>query len=68
MTWPDIDPATGVSIRGGELLIKAREAMIAAIQTFNGAGLTFRTKLFIVLSVIGWTYLMHAFYAHQNHA
>ncbi len=30
-TWPDIDPQTGLSIRGDELLIKAREAMIAAL-------------------------------------
>ncbi len=27
-TWPDIDHETGLSIRGDELLIKAREAMI----------------------------------------
>ncbi|MFW5678618.1 MAG: DUF3644 domain-containing protein, partial [Rhodosalinus sp.] len=36
-TWPDIDHETGLSIRGDELLIKAREAMIAAVQTFNSA-------------------------------
>lgn len=66
VTWPDIDPATGLSVRGDELLIKAREAMIAAVHTFNGAGLTFRTELFIVSSVIGWTYLMHAFYKRQG--
>lgn len=47
-TWPDIDHETGLSIRGDELLVKAREAMIAAVQTFNSAGLTFRAELFIV--------------------
>lgn len=65
-TWPDIDPTTGLSIRGDELLIKAREAMIAAVHIFNGAGLTFRAELFIVTSVIAWTYLMHAFYRREG--
>ncbi|MEO8715709.1 MAG: DUF3644 domain-containing protein [Acetobacteraceae bacterium] len=47
-TWPEIDHQTGLSIRGDELLIKAREAMIAAVHTFNRAGLHFRDELFIV--------------------
>ena len=51
-TWPDVDPETGLSVRGDELLIKAREAMIAAVQTFNGAGLNFRSELFIVTAII----------------
>jgi hypothetical protein len=51
-TWPDLDPQTGLSVRGDELLIKAREAMIAAVHTFNGAGLTFRAELFIVTAIL----------------
>lgn len=65
-TWPDIDPQTGLSIRGDELLIKAREAMIAAVHIFNGAGLTFRTELFIVTSIIAWTYLLHAWFRRKG--
>ena len=65
-TWPEVDPATGLSIRGDELLIKAREAMIAAVHIFNSAGLTFRSELFIVSSVIAWTYLMHAHYKKRG--
>ncbi|MGI4744844.1 MAG: DUF3644 domain-containing protein [Janthinobacterium lividum] len=61
-TWPEIDPQTGLSLRGDELLIKAREAMIAAVQTFNGAGLYFRAELFIVTAIIAWTYLHHAYF------
>lgn len=61
-TWPDIDHETGLSVRGDELLIKAREAMIAAVQTFNSAGLTFRAELFIVTAIIAWTYLLHAWF------
>ena len=66
VAWPDLDPETGLSARGDELLIKAREAMIAAVHTFNGAGLTFRAELFITTAVIAWTYLMHAFYRREN--
>lgn len=65
-TWPDIDHATGLSIRGDELLIKAREAMIAGVQTFNSAGLTFRAELFIVTVVIAWTYLLHAWFRREG--
>lgn len=64
--WPDIDPITGLHIKGDELLIKAREAMIAAVHTFNSAGLFFRAELFIVTSVIAWTYLMHAYYKREG--
>src|SRR6266403_2473360 len=65
-TWPDIDPQTGLSLRGDELLIKAREAMIAAVHIFNGAGLTFRAELFIVTSIIAWTYLLHAWFKREG--
>jgi hypothetical protein len=61
-TWPDVDPQTGLSLQGDELLIKAREAMIAAVHTFNGAGLHFRAELFIVSAIIAWTYLLHAYF------
>lgn len=64
--WPDIDPLTGLHLKGDELLIKAREAMIAAVHTFNSAGLFFRAELFIVTSVIAWTYLMHAYYKRKG--
>lgn len=64
--WPDVDPDTGLSRAGDELLIKAREAMVAAVHTFNGAGLTFRAELFIVTSVIAWTYLLHAWFRRKG--
>jgi Protein of unknown function (DUF3644) len=65
-TWPEVDPETGLSLRGDELLIKAREAMIAAAHTFNSAGLTFRAELFIVTAIIGWTYLLHAWFKREG--
>jgi Protein of unknown function (DUF3644) len=64
--WPNVDPATGLHLQDDELLVKAREAMIAAVHTFNSAGLYFRAELFIVTSVIAWTYLLHAYYKRQN--
>ena len=65
-TWPDVDAETGLSLRGDELLIKAREAMVAAVHTFNSAGLTFRTELFIVTAIIAWTYLLHAWFKREG--
>ena len=65
-SWPEIDAETGLSLRGDELLIKAREAMVAAVHTFNSAGLTFRAELFIVTAVIAWTYLLHAWFKREG--
>ena len=64
--WPNIDQTTGLHHQGDELLIKAREAMIAAVHTFNSAGLYFRSELFIVTSIIAWTYLLHAHYKRSG--
>ena len=64
--WPEVDTETGLSLRGDELLIKAREAMIAAVHTFNSAGLTFRAELFIVSAIIAWTYLLHAWFKREG--
>ena len=65
-SWPEVDAETGLSLRGDELLIKAREAMIAAVHTFNSAGLTFRAELFIVTAVIAWSYLLHAWFKREG--
>jgi Protein of unknown function (DUF3644) len=45
-----------------ELLKKSREAALAAVQIFNNPNVTFKSETFIVLMVIAWTYLLHAFY------
>lgn len=66
VSWPEVDAETGLSLRGDELLIKAREAMIAAVHTFNSAGLTFRAELFIVTAIIAWTYLLHAWFKREG--
>lgn len=65
-SWPNLDPETGLNSSADELLIKSREAMIAAVHTFNGAGLTFRSELFIVTTIIAWTYLLHAWFKREG--
>jgi hypothetical protein len=45
-----------------ELLAKSREAVLNAVQTFNNPLTRFKTETFIVLMVIGWMYLIHAYY------
>ncbi len=45
-----------------ELIAKARESMLSAVQTFNNPNILFKSESFIVLSIISWTYLMHAYY------
>lgn len=64
--WPNVDYQTGLSIRGDELLIKSREAMIAAVTVFNSAGLRFRAELFIVTAIISWTYVFHAWFKREG--
>lgn len=47
-----------------ELLKKSREAIISAVQIYNNPSITFKSETYITLSIIGWTYLMHAYYRH----
>jgi hypothetical protein len=44
---------------------KAREAMLSAVQIHNNPQIDFKSELFIVTSVIAWTYLLHAYYHEQ---
>ncbi len=64
--YPLIDWATGLHLYGDELLIKAREAMLQAVQTFNNPKSFFRSELFIVSAVIAWTYLLHAYFKREG--
>lgn len=45
-----------------ELIKKSREAIMAAVQIYNNPQITFKSETFITLSIISWTYLMHAYY------
>jgi hypothetical protein len=56
------DPRTLLNLYDDERLIRAREAMLLAVQVFNSANLRFKTEVFSVLANIAWTYLLHEYY------
>lgn len=56
------DPRTGLNPYDDERLIRAREAMILAVQVFNSASLKFKTEVFAMLANVAWTYLIHEWY------
>ena len=45
-----------------ELLKKSREAALAAVQIFNNPNISFKSESYVVLMLIAWTYLLHAYY------
>jgi hypothetical protein len=49
-----------------ELVKKAREAMLTAVQVFNNPQVEFKAELFIVTSMIAWTYLLHAHFRKKK--
>jgi len=49
-----------------DLIEKSREAMLSAVQIYNNPLTTFKSESFIVLSMIAWTYLLHAFYRSKS--
>jgi hypothetical protein len=50
----------------GELLKKSREAALAAVQIFNNPNISFKSESYVVLMVIAWTYLLHAYFRDQK--
>lgn len=49
-----------------ELLEKSREAALNAIRIYNDPQVMFKSESFIVLMVIAWTYLLHAYYRSKR--
>lgn len=49
-----------------ELLKKSREAALASVQVFNNPAITFKSEIYIVLMVIAWTYLLHAYFRKKG--
>ncbi len=45
-----------------ELLSKSQEAALAAVKVFNDPLVKFKSETFVVLMVIAWTYMLHAYY------
>lgn len=57
---------TGLNPFFDERLIRAREAMLLAVNVFNNSTLQFRSEVFCVLSNIAWTYLLHEHYDRKG--
>jgi hypothetical protein len=49
-----------------ELITKAKESALCAIKVFNDPLITFKSEAFIVLMVVAWTYLLHAYYRSKK--
>ena len=60
------DQKTGLNNIDDERLIRAREAMILAVQIYNSSALNFKSEVFAVLANIAWTYLLHEYYDRKG--
>lgn len=49
-----------------ELIEKSREAALSAVQIYNNPNTTFKTESYLVLFVIAWVYLLHAYYRKKR--
>jgi hypothetical protein len=61
-----VDLKTGLSPFQNERLVRAREAMMLAVQVFNLPALLFKTELFAISANVAWTYLLHEFYDRKG--
>ncbi|MHA3841472.1 DUF3644 domain-containing protein [Sphingomonas aestuarii] len=60
------DQKTGLNLYDHERLIRAREAMILAVQVFNSPAMRFKTEVFTMLANVAWTYLLHEHYERKG--
>ncbi|WP_237437741.1 DUF3644 domain-containing protein [Altericroceibacterium endophyticum] len=60
------DHNTGLNLFDDERLVRAREAMILAVQVFNSPSMRFKTEVFTMLANVAWTYLMHEHYERKG--
>ncbi len=60
------DSVTGLNPYINERLIRAREAMMLAVGTFNNPTLKFKAEVFCILSVVAWTYLLQEWLEYNN--
>ncbi len=50
----------------GELISKSKEAALSAVKIFNDPLIKFKSETFIVLVIIAWTYLLHAYFRSKR--
>ena len=56
------DHVTGLCPIDNERLVRAREAMIVAVELFNTPRIAFKAGVFSMLANVAWTYLLHEHY------
>ena len=49
-----------------ELVKKSREAALSAVQVFNNPNILFKSETYVVLMIISWTYLLHAYFRDKG--
>ena len=49
-----------------ELILKSKESILTAVQVFNNPNIQFKSESFVVLAIIAWTYLLHAYYREKK--
>lgn len=60
------DHVTGLCPIENERLVRAREAMILAVELFNTPRIAFKAGVFSMLANVAWTYLMHEYYVSKG--
>jgi uncharacterized protein DUF3644 len=60
------DHVTGLCPFDNERLVRAREAMILAVELFNTPRIAFKAGVFSMLANVAWTYLLHEFYESKG--
>lgn len=60
------DPTTGLCAFDDERLVRAREAMILAVELFNTPRIYFKAGVFSMLVNVAWTYLFHEYYNRKG--
>lgn len=49
-----------------QLIKKSRESALSAVQIFNNPNILFKSETYIVLMIIAWTYLLHAYFKDKR--
>lgn len=60
------DHVTGLCPFDDERLVRAREAMILAVELFNTPRIGFKAGVFSMLANVAWTYLLHHYYISKG--
>ena len=60
------DHQTGLDPFSDERLVRAREAMILAVELFNTPRIRFKAGVFAMLANVAWTYLLHEYYERRD--